>query len=699
MSKASRARIAAEKAAGGSPWAKAGTRLVGWPAWVAAVLLTLAAGLAYRNSFSGPFILDDQIAIIDNPTIRHLGTALTPPLAATTGGRPLLNLTFALNYAVGGEEVGGYHAVNLFIHILAGLVLFASLRRTFLTPRLKDRFGPDAALLALAASLIWLLHPLQTESVTYISQRAESLMALFYLLTLYGFLRSASSPAPAGWQIFSVAACLLGVATKEIIITAPVAVILYDRIFISESFRQSWLRRRRYYLGLAATWLPLAWAVAGVGHRHVGFGQGVNGWIYALTSLRSVTLYLERAFWPHPLVLYYGPDLIEHAGEAIPYALAVGAVLAGLIWAGRRQPALGFAGAWFFVILAPTSSVIPVALQPTGEHRMYLPLAAVVSVTVAALYAWLGRRSLVLLAAAAAAYGAATFQRNKDYCSELAIWTDTVVKRPDNAMAHSNLGTILDTVPGCEPDAIAEYRAALRINPGLVETHYNLGLALAKTLGGQTEAIDEFRAALRLNPAFAQAHYSLGNVLLGMPDQLAQAIAEYRAALRTNPRYADAHINLGFALAKDPARLEDAIAEYREALRINPNSAEAHCDLGAALLQLPDHLPEAISEYEAALQISPANPAIHYNLANALAKAPERQPEAIAEYETVVRLDPNFGAAHTNLGIILAGLPGRLPEAIRHFEAALKLSPDSSQARENLRLARQALAAAQNPPR
>lgn len=660
-------------------------------------LIVLAAWAAYSNSFSGPFILDDQIAITGNPTIRQFATALSPPAAATTGGRPLLNLTFALNYALGGWSVRGYHAFNLLVHILAGLALFGILRRTFLQTSWKNRLGADAAPLALAVSLIWTVHPLQTESVTYISQRAESLMGLFYLLTLYAFIRSARSAAPARWQILSVAAGLLGVATKEIIVTAPVMVFLYDRTFVAGSFRDAWRERKRYYFGLAGIWLPLAYSLINVHQRHVGFDQGVTWWSYALTSCRSVALYLKLAFWPHPLVLYYGTDFIRHALAGLPYVLVVAALLAGVAVALRRRPAVGFAGAWFFVILAPTSSVVPVALQPMGEHRMYLPLAAVIGLTAVGLHAWLGRRSLIALAAAAAGLGWLTHQRNKDYRSELSIWSDTVAKMPGNAMARANLGTVLDEIPGRQSDAIAEYRAALQIDPGLAETHYDLGLALSRIPGHLPDAVAEYQAALRLDPHLAQAHYGLGNALAAT-GRWSDAIAAYRAALRLDPRYVDARVNLGCAWEKIPGHLPEAMAEYEAALRINPGSFEAHCDLGAALLQIPDRLSDAISEYEAALRINPGSAAVHYDLGNALAKVPGRLPEAIAEYEAALRIDPNLQMAHTNLGIILANIPGRLPDAVAHFEAALKLAPDSPEARNNLAVARRALAAAQGQP-
>jgi protein O-mannosyl-transferase len=580
-------------------------RLVRWGILSAGIIIVLAAFTAYHNSFSGPFIFDDESATTDNPTIRHFRSALLPPSDATTGGRPLLNLTFALNYAMGGMNVWGYHAVNLLIHALAGLVLFGIVRRTLSRPPLAGRFGAEAVPLALAVAVIWIVHPLQTEAVTYISQRAESLMGLFYLLTLYIFIRSAESLAPARWQILSVLACLLGVMSKEIIVTAPLMVLLYDRTFVAGSFREAWRLRWRYYLGLACTWLLLARLMTGLGQRKVGFGQGIAWWSYALTSCRSVVLYLKLAFWPHPLVFDYGINVIRHATEAAPYALGLAILMVGTTIALLRWPAIGFASAWFFVILVPASSIIPVVKQPMAEHRLYLSLAGVIALGVLGLYRLIGRPGLMVCAAVAAGLGGLSVRRNHDYRSELAIWNDTMAKRPDNERAYYSLGSIFLQTPGHLFEAIAELQAALRINPDYVEAHSELGYAYLQVPGRLSEAIAEFQSALRLNPDYADAHNNFGDALLQIPGRLPDAIAEYQAALRINPDYTVAHINLGYALSQMPGRLPDVIAEYQAALRIDPDCAEAHYNLGCVFAQIPGRLPEAITHFKAALRIRP----------------------------------------------------------------------------------------------
>ena len=225
-----------------------------WATFLAGGLIVLATVLAYRNSFSGPFIFDD-LAISQNPTIRELWPIWKPLCPPNHGepvtGRPLLNLSFAVNYAVSGLNVRGYHVANLAIHVLAALLLFGILRRTFLLRSLGNSQIPTPIYFALAIALLWAVHPLQTESVTYIVQRAESLVGLFYLLTLYCFIRGATWGRGRYWYAAAVLACLLGMASKEVMVSAPLIVLLYDRAFLAGSLREAWRRRYGFYLALA----------------------------------------------------------------------------------------------------------------------------------------------------------------------------------------------------------------------------------------------------------------------------------------------------------------------------------------------------------------------------------------------------------------------------------------------------------------
>jgi hypothetical protein len=287
---------------------------------LAAALIVAALVAAYANSFRGPFVFDDVEAIVENETIRSLaapGAVLSPPFAdgQTVGGRPLVNLTLALNYAAGGLNPTGYHVVNLAIHLSAALVLFALIRRTLLIPPPSEvRPPPSGALpFAAAVALLWGLHPLQTESVTYVIQRAESLMGLLYLLTLYCFVRGVERPSFAGpsegkktgiWMGLSVGACFLGMATKEVMVSAPVLVLLYDRAFVSGTIAAAWRRRRLYYASLAATWVLLGALVLSTKDRggSMGLGLSVSLGDYLLTQGPAILHYLRLVVWPQPLV-------------------------------------------------------------------------------------------------------------------------------------------------------------------------------------------------------------------------------------------------------------------------------------------------------------------------------------------------------------------------------------------------------------
>lgn len=546
----------------------------------ACVLLIVAVALAaYAGSLGAPFVFDDGPAILANPTLSKGWGAFQTPLRSPVSGRPLLNASYALNAALGGTDPRGYHALNLLVHLLAGLALLGIARRTLARPALG--LGSLALPTALFTALLWVAHPLNTEAVTYVSERAECLMGLFYLGTLYAFVRAEAGGARA-WWVVSVASCLLGALTKEVIATVPLVVLLYDRTFCAGSFGQALSRRWRYYLCLALAWPLIAHLSLGTGERGVGFGSGVSGLAYAMTSCRSVVHYLGLCLWPHPLVFDYGTGVIRSPTEALPFALAVGAGVAACLWALRRRPVAGFALAWFLLILAPTSSFVPLAYQPMAEHRVYLSLAAVAAVLSVAAHRLVGRRAWLILGALSVCLVALTHQRNRDYRSEEALWTDTVAKRPDNARAHANLGAALAKLPGRAAEAQQQDEAALRIDPDDAEAHNNLGLVLAQAKGDLAAASAHFEAAIRLRPDYAEARDNLGMALAGMPGRLPDAVEAYRQALQQDPGYAKAHNDLGIALARTPGRLDAAVAEFETALRLRPDYAEAAGNLETA---------------------------------------------------------------------------------------------------------------------
>jgi tetratricopeptide (TPR) repeat protein len=628
-----------------------------------------------------------------------------------------LNLSLAIDHAIGGTAIGPYHATNALIHLLAALTLYGIVRRTL------ERWRPQAADFgAFAVALLWAVHPLQTESVTYVIQRAESLMGLFYLLTLYCFLR--------GWPAASLLACLLGMGTKEVMVSAPLMVLLYDRTFVAGSFRGAWRRRPVYYAFLAATWLPLGWLTVqahGRGHTS-GFGTAVIPLTYWETQAEAFLTYLRLSLWPHPLRFDYGDVRVQ--GVAVTLAGAAALLLAGAatLWALARTPrlgfrgrALGYAGAWCFAILAPTS-LVPGPVQRIAEHRMYLPLAGVLAAALLAADALLPRLSpraaLAAIAAWALALGAATFVRNGTYASEIALWRDTAVKAPAEGRPHFWLGNAylkagryaeaegeLQTAVRLEPrygdaeealataeyqlgrrdQAAAGYRQVLAWRPGYAEAHDNLGL-IAQEQGRWAEAAAEFQEALRLEPQGTGARTHLGSALVrlgndalqgGRADEAADA---YRRALALSPGDAEAHVNLGIALSAG-GRAGEAEAEFAAALRLRPDYDLAHYNLANSLARR-GRLDEAIPHYGAALRASPGNAPARINLGNCLFQL-GRLPEAIAQYQAALPLQPANVRLQFNLANALVAA-GRLPEAREHYGEALRLQPGFAEARAML---------------
>ncbi|MGD1031387.1 MAG: tetratricopeptide repeat protein [Opitutaceae bacterium] len=662
-----------------------------WGPLLACAVIALAGLAAYSGSFSGPFVLDDLPSILDNATIRRIwpvGIPLSPPggRGLTVEGRPLLNLSLALSHATSGNQVWGYHAFNLAVHILAGLVLFGIIRRTPFPRTNPSRAG--TAGLAFAVALLWTVHPLQTESVSYVIQRAESLMGLLYLLSLYCFVRGCEGRGSLAWRAASVIACACGMATKEVMVSAPLVILFYDRAFISGSCREAWHRRRGYYAALSATWLLLAWLVIGAGNRGgtSGFGSGVPVFRYWLTQPGAIARYLRLCLWPAGQVFDYGTPWVAHAASVLPQAFLTAVLIGATGWAlgrapgpgggpasaaGSAIPLWGFLGLMFFAVLAPTS-LIPGNRQTLAEHRMYLALIPVLVAFFAAIAAVAGGRSRavlpILALVLAVPLALATVHRNKAYRSALSLYSSDAANAPGNPFAQANLGTAL-LQDGRNEEAALHLREALRLQPFYPIAEDNLGNALLRA-GGRTEAEEHYREAIRQDPNFADPHNNLGYALLE-EDRVAAAAAEIETALRLDPNLVEGRNNLARALARQ-GRLPEALAQYRLVLGASPEYAEAHNDFGIALAQAGD-LPGAITQYREAIRLKPDHAEAHYNLANALSAAGSL-PDAVAEYRETLRLSPANLSAHDNLGNALLNL-GRATEAAREYEAALRIDP------------------------
>lgn len=570
--------------------------------WILAGLLLAAGLVAYHNSLWAPFYLDDVYAIAENP---HLGSFWP---AQSLGPRRIVgHLSLALNYRLHGREVFGYHVFNLIVHLFAGWILFDLVRRTLQLPRLRERYRGDAAYLGFAVALLWLVHPLQTSAVTYVIQRLESMTSLFYLACLYAVLRGAQSHRSWRWYIAAIGACWLGMATKEVMITAPVVVLLYDRIFLASSWSEVVRRRGWVYLGFlpAAAWLlwrasgelmPLLDVAASSQASPPAptsspanipsdalpvWGEAAPGmslpttWEYLSSQPGVILHYLRLAFWPDHLSLDYMWPIARRAQEIyLPGAVIVG-LLAATLAALARWPKVGFLGAAFFLILAPTSSIVPI-LDLAFEHRMYLPLAAVVTLTVLAVDRGVRifapnrqTRALVsgaLLSVAVLALLLRTISRNEGYNDPVRFWSESLAAAPHNWRIHQNLGFFFEQQGNYE-QAIAHYRQGLALSPENSRLNYNLGVGLERT-GNVDEAIARYRKAIALEPGLARAHNNLA-LLLTAQGRTEEALVHFRRAVELAPLRPNFQVNLGDLFVKR-GELIQAAACFRQAIRLNP---------------------------------------------------------------------------------------------------------------------------------
>jgi tetratricopeptide (TPR) repeat protein len=371
----------------------------------------------------------------------------------------------------------------------------------------------------------------------------------------------------------------------------------------------------------------------------VGGDAAITPWTYALTQCRAIVHYLRLTLWPTPLIFDYGTDTVSSLTSVLPQALLLVGLIGATAYAIWKRSPIGLAGSWFFAMLAPSSSVVPVITQTMAEHRIYLALAAVIVFVICATVSAIGSRCIWVFIGAAALFGGLTFHRNYDYRTNIAIWRDTTDKLPDSKRAHNNLGSAL-FLGNDMLGAIAEFQCALALDPRYVSALVNLGRVQIQT-GALAAAAISFQNALALEPLNAAAHYGLGFVLAS-DDRLTEAISHYREAVRLQPTATDFRLKLAqtlFRVHDIPASIE----QFRETIRYAPKLSTARTGLGTVLAS-QGHFAEAERELNEALCLDPNDLDAHYNLGNALIEQ-DRVAEAVPHYEQVLRLNPNHTGA------------------------------------------------------
>ena len=715
--------------------------------WFALIVIALAAFVIYSNTFNCPFVFDGIRLIVESQDIRDVSNFLDLKRLPTS--RPVVDLTFALNYKFGKLNVFGYHLVNVLIHIANGfMVYFLALvilkllfrpsgagdrgQKTEVRGQKKKSKGEKGKvkgrglkkgvdlyqqstvnsqqssipLMALFAALIFVAHPIQTQAVTYTTQRYTSLAALFYMASVLLYLKArliaqssklkaqslVSHPLSAfSFQLsalyaLSIICGILAFLSKQNTVSLPFAILLVEYLCVDRSW-QGW-KKKLPWIGLSFILCLIAFLYVSRSFQGGMHARGlledvfqitretelVSRWSYLCTQFNVLVIYIRLLFLPVDQNL----DYLYHFKTGFfdgytPLAFLFLAGLVGLaIWNRNRRPVIALGIFWFFITLSAESSIIPIR-DALFEHRLYLPMFGFAIVVSFLLFKHLSKgRSAVIVVSALiiVSLGTATYMRNRIWQDNLTLWNDILSKNPKNIRARNNVGRALAQMGRFE-EAAGYFSEVLRVDPGNAKAHYNSGVALAGQ-GYLDEALRHYSEALRIRPRYAQAHFNSGNAFEAQGN-IDQALRHYSEALRIKPDHVKARINLGVVLARK-GDLDQAIVHLSKALQTDPESSKAHNNLGGALAG-QGHIDEAIRHYTEAVRIRPGYSDAHYNLGVAL-KHKRDIKGAIRHLSEAVRIRPDHAKAHYDLGNLLAS-QGNLDEAIRHFSEVVRLSPDN----------------------
>lgn len=584
----------------------------------ALVLLAFLGILAYANTMNAAFLPDDQKAILENPSIRSLwppGVPLSPPLGSSVSGRPLGNLSFALNWALGRDWLPGYHAVNLALHILCAFALFGIARRSLRLPRFSDEIKQRSEILAFFIAALWLCHPIATQAVTHITQRLEVLMGLFFLCCLYCAIRGFGSSRPLFWHILSPLCFIAGIFVKEVIVAAPFCVLAYDLTFHERGPIRALRRSPLLYAGLGLGLVVLIWHVS-LGEQGTAADAPISPLTYLFTQSRVIFFYLGQILWPNHLSYDHRAPLAL-LSQAWPFFAALCAAGMACVYLLFRRSPSGFLLAWFFLTLAPTSSLKPLR-QIMVDYRPYLALASVCAFFVVGGFGLAAeaakgrsegaRKAAVglffgLCLALVLALGLATRARNEVYRDPVSLWRDATQKSPGSFVAFHNLGNALLT-RGRPAEAAESFAEALRQHPDYFEAHLSYGVALVR-LGRPDEAELHMERALAIKPDYPEAHLSLSTVLMAR-GQSEEAEKHLEAALALKPDYVNALNNLGL-LYSQTGRPELAEPLHRKAISLAPARPDSYADLGVSLAR-QGKSQEAVKVLTYALSQNPNDP-------------------------------------------------------------------------------------------
>jgi tetratricopeptide (TPR) repeat protein len=656
--------------------------------------------LTYSNTFESPFVFDDELRITENPAIRlHDLTAQSLWDAAfgkqSARSRPVGNISFALNYFFHQYEPAGYHLVNIITHIVSGILLWLFLKKTLSLKSVRSEKN-HAEWIALSAALLWLVNPVQTQSVTYIVQRLNSMAAMFFLLSFIFYLNGRLTTKKGrrwAWFLAASLGWLLALGCKQNTATLPFFIFLYEWYFFRD-LSAHWLKRNlKYFIIVFAIFIVVALlflgskpidrltSISDFAHQEFTLAERV------MTQFRVVIYYLSLILFPHPSRLNLDYDfplsysLMNPATTLLSLFGIIGLIALGIFLA-KKQRLISFCIFWFLGNLVIESSVIPIAI--IFEHRVYLPSMLVWLVPVILIRQYIKPQWLTVglcgVLPVLALFSYWTVERNRVWRDAVTLWADCVKKSPNKARTYSNLGTAQKRQKMID-EARQNFRNALALDPNLADAHYNIGTILDEE-GKNDEAIEHYRKAVEGKPDLVPALNNLGVALIDQ-GKIDEAIEHLLKALQFNPEFAQSHNNLGLARFRQ-GKINEAIEHYDKALQLDSNMAKAHFNIGVALVGQGKN-EQGVYYIQKAIQIDPDYAQAHNNLGGQMLSQGKID-EALAYFNRALEINPDLAEAHNNLGIISIQR-GDWDAGIAHFHDSLRINPEFQQAKINLQKA------------
>lgn len=657
-------------------------------AWVLFVLLGM---LIYSNTFSVPIHYDGVSFIKENDAIRNIWDLKAIWLYWPNRFIPIL--TFAFNYSLHKLQLFGYHLINLMIHLGATLCVWWLARLILVTPAMvKSKLRQHADSLSLFAGLIFLTHPIQTQSVTYIYQRCTSLVSLFYLLSLCCYFKSrglqterACASRGQRWYILAMIFAIAAMLTKENAITLPLAIILCEVMFFKEQKSIKWksLIPFLFLLPIVPFLVFLTKTQSSLDVQRF-LSLPIARKCYFLTQFRVLVTYLRLMLFPFRQNFEYDYPVSTRFLEPSTMGsfLFLMALVLCAIWLYRNHRLLSFAIFWFFVTLSAESSFIPLK-DVIFEHRLYLPMVGFAFFMAAGIISFSENKTFklgrLLLACLVAGYCFLTYQRNKVWASEMTLWSDVVSKSPQRETAYNNRGIAYEE-EGNWKQALLDYNKSIELNPKFVLAYCNRASIYLK-MGDLSQAISDYSTAIALRPTYARGYNNRGIAYQTQGD-LDQSIEDFNKAIALRPRFAEAYNNRAVTYVAQ-GKLDEAIFDYTQAIAINVDYAEAYCNRGGVFLNKGD-LDQAIEDFNKAISLRPRF-AKAYNNRGIAFQRKGNIPQAILEYSKAIESRPDFAEAFNNRGAAYAQ-QGDPTQAILDYRKALELRPGYKEARENLEL-------------